>query len=116
MESLNDASHDLRDGQIRGIQSIQSLTVSEPMPPQDPPNCPKKIQIYNNNQFNQEAHDNYARIARQCTDIAESPLSSDVWLECPRMIRKMRGLLHPKHKAEVDYKEAAKDVSNIWWY
>jgi len=32
------------------------------------------------------------------------------------MNKKMRGLLHPKHKAKVDYEEAAKDVSNIWWY
>ena len=29
------------------------------------------------------------------------------------MIRKMRGLLHPSMKSEVDYVEAAKDGSNI---
>ena len=45
--------------------------------------------------------------------MAHSTASSDVKAEGPSMIKKMRGLLHPSVKSEVDYEEAAKDISNV---
>ena len=92
--SPNNACHDLHSGQIRGIQSIQSSTVSELMPPQEPSTCPTKIQNYNDNQFNQEMYNNHAQIVQQCTGIVESTLSSDVKLEGPGMKHSLHLLYH----------------------
>ena len=64
--------------------------------------------------FNQVTFDDYAALVLQCTEIARTTISSDVKLERQSMITKMRGLLDPKMKAEVDYEEASKDVSNVW--
>ena len=70
---------------------------------------------YNENiNFSQVAFDDYVKLVLQCTEIASTTISPDVKLEGPSMISKMRGLLDPKVKAEVDYEEAAKDVSNIF--
>ena len=64
--------------------------------------------------FDEVAFDNYAQLVLRCNDIAKTTVSSDVKLETLSMISKMRGLLNPKVKAEVDYEEAAKDASNVW--
>ena len=64
--------------------------------------------------YDQVAFDKYAQLVLQCSEIAKTTTSSDVKLETPSMISKMRGLLDPKVKAEVDYEEAAKDASNVW--
>ena len=60
------------------------------------------------------AFDDYVALVLQCTEIARMTISSDVKLERQSIITKMRGLLDPKMKAEVDYEEASKDVSNVW--
>ena len=69
---------------------------------------------YNENiDFNQDEYDDYAKLVVACDKVAKTTYLSDVKTEAPTMLKKMRGLLHPKIKSEVDYKEAAKDVSNI---
>ena len=63
--------------------------------------------------FNEAKFDEYLKVVHLCTTTYESSESSDVLAEGPSMIAKMRGLLDPKVKYEVDYDEAIRDVSNI---
>ena len=63
--------------------------------------------------FNQDAFDEYLDLVLRCTETAKESTSSDVKAEASSMITKMRGLLHPSVKDEVDYAEATKDSSNI---
>ena len=65
------------------------------------------------NGFDEAAFDEYATLVLECTQVAEATESVDVKQEGPSMIKKMRGLLHPSVKSEVDYEEAVKDVSNV---
>ena len=62
---------------------------------------------------NDAEHDEYLRIVLQCTQTAEASLSEDVRVEARSMIPKMKGLLVPKLRAEVDFTEALKDCSHI---
>ena len=52
-------------------------------------------------------------IVIKCTKIAKSSISLDVLGESRSMISKMRYLLDPNLRCEVDYTEAAKDCSNV---
>jgi len=63
--------------------------------------------------FNQEAFDEYSDLVLKCTNAAAKSSSADVKLESRSMIPKMRGLLDPSVKDEVDYAEATKDTNNI---
>ena len=65
------------------------------------------------NDFDEAAFDEYTRMVLECTQVAEETESVDVQEEGPSMIKKMRGLLHPSVKLEVDYEVAVKDVSNV---
>ena len=58
-------------------------------------------------------HDEYLRVVSLCTETAKSSSSQDVLVEAKSMIPKMRKLLDPKHRDEVDFSEAAKDCSTI---
>ena len=63
--------------------------------------------------FDQEAFEEYLNLVLQCTKVSADSTSDDVKTEAPSMIRKMRGLIHPAIKHEVDFAEATKDGSNI---
>ena len=58
-------------------------------------------------------HDEYLRVVSLCTEAANSSSSLDVLAEAKSMIPKMRKLLDPKLRDEVDFSEATKDCSNI---
>ena len=57
--------------------------------------------------------DEYLGQVLACQKIADESRSPNVLDESKSMITKMRGLLTPQLRDEVDYKEATKDCSNI---
>lgn len=63
--------------------------------------------------FDQAKFDEYLQLVHLCTETFENSKSAKVRAEGPSMIAKMRALLHPSVKMEVDYDEAMKDVSNV---
>ena len=67
--------------------------------------------------FDEQAFDDYCKLVRECTNLGKNSSNPDVRAEARSMIPKMRGLLKPTSKDEVDFAEATKDCSNIfmWW-
>ena len=63
--------------------------------------------------FDYDAYDEYADIIRQCTQASNDTQCRGVKEEARTMIPKMRKLLAPQAKSEVDFREATKDASNI---
>ena len=63
--------------------------------------------------FDDKAFDEYGKLVLKCTEAAKDSPSADVKLEARTIIPKMRRLLDPSMKSEVDYDEATKDGSNI---
>lgn len=63
--------------------------------------------------FDDEAYNEYADIARQCTKAAKDAQCRGVQAEARTMIPKMRDLLALATKSEVDFREATKDTSNV---
>jgi len=63
---------------------------------------------------NADEFDRYCEVVSECEKIAHSSSSSDVKAEAKSMIPKMRGLLKPELRDEVDFNEAAKDCSNVF--
>ena len=74
---------------------------------------PKEGRLKEDEFFDQKAFDEYLKAVNDCTKAAKDSPSADVKLEARTMIPKMRGLLDPSMKSEVDYAEATKDGSNI---
>ena len=99
-------------GQIRGeiqpVPSVEDATLERADREARP-----KGSLMEDDPFNQEAFDEYLDLVNKCTQKAKQSTSADVKAEASSMIRKMRGLLHPSVKSEVDYAEATKDTSNI---
>ena len=60
------------------------------------------------------AVDEYTDIVLRCDKLAKSSICPAVQIEYPSMMKKMRGLLDPKLRSEVDFTEAAKDCSNVF--
>ena len=58
-------------------------------------------------------HNKYLRVISLCAVTANSSSSPDVLAEAKSMIAKMRKLLDPKLRDEVDFSEASMDCSNI---
>lgn len=67
--------------------------------------------------FDQESFDKFLQLVKQCEDAASAATNHEVAMESTSMIKKMRRLLHPTMRDQVDYEEATKDCSNIflWW-
>ncbi len=63
--------------------------------------------------FDEEAYTEYERIVLQCGETAKTSDSEAVKTEAPSMLAKMRRLLEPSIRTEVDYKEATVDLSNV---
>ena len=63
--------------------------------------------------FNQNANDDYTQIVLWCTQTFKTTESKYVMDEGPSMIAKMKDLLDPLVKFEVDCEEVAKDVCNV---
>ena len=55
----------------------------------------------------------YERLVRMCGETAADTSSPGVKKEAPSMLRKMRHLLDPHVRMEVDFEEASKDLSNL---
>ena len=54
----------------------------------------------------------YQKIVLECSRLAETTSSPDAKVEAPGMIKKMRALLDPKLRREVDFEEATQGCSN----
>ena len=106
MEQLFDSGH---GGQIRGEFNATEETALNPAARDARP----KGGLEEEQSFDPATFDEYCKIVRQCTDVVAYSLSRDVMTESRSMIPKMRGLLHPSVKSEVDYAEVTKDTSNI---
>ena len=93
------------------LTHLQQTIVAPSLPP---PKSSAQPKDYLNEEifFNEENFEKYLNLVKLCTDAFETSESSDVLAEGPSMIAKMRGLLDPLVKFEVDYNEAIKDVSN----
>ena len=63
---------------------------------------------------NNAVFEEYTNIVLRCDKIAKSLICPDVRAEYPSMMKKMRGLLDPKLRSEVDFTEAAIDCSNVF--
>jgi len=63
--------------------------------------------------FEEKPFEEYCSLVRQCQDAALESTSADVRLEARSMLPKLRGLLDPSIKYEVDYHEATKDGCNV---
>jgi hypothetical protein len=113
VQALDTANYEVNSGRIVGIS-----TSHQPTPYVDSDSKARAAhhdESYDESiDFDYVLFDKYAQLVLQCSEISEASTSSDVKLETPSMISKMRGLLDPKVKAEVDYEEAAKDASNVW--
>ena len=113
MQSLNTDGCDVKGGRVVGINAglppsiYEDITVNRPLRTRD------SISYKEDYCVNEDAFEDYLRLVNECTKVAHSTASQDVKVEGPSMIRKMRGLLHPSVKSEVDYEEAAKDISNV---
>ena len=94
------------------LTHLQQTIVAPSLPP---PKSSAQPKDYLNEDifFNEENFEKYLNLVKLCTDAFETSESSDVLAEGPSMIAKMRGLLDPLVKFEVDYDEAIKDVSNV---
>ena len=55
--------------------------------------------------FNDEKYDEYVALVLQCNQTFLDSESSDVIAEGPSIMSKMRGLINPGVKFEVDYEE-----------
>ena len=60
------------------------------------------------------AVEQYQKIVLECSRLAETTSSPDVKAEGPGMIKKMRALLDPKLRSEIDFEEATQGCSNIF--
>ena len=63
--------------------------------------------------FNDENYDEDVALVLQCNQTSFDYESSNVIAEGPSMISKMRGLINPAVKFEVDYEETVEDISNV---
>lgn len=111
-QSLDSTGYEVHGGRLRGVNAAITATPNSPVALTERSARPKDSlseDIY----FNHKSFDKYADIVLQCTQTYESTASSDVKAEGPSMIFKMRGLLSPSVKCEVDYEEASKDVCNV---
>ena len=121
VQSLNTNGYAVQGGQMRVLGHQTRANALESAPVNDcitdfphekravQPNGKLNEDIY----FNEAKFDEYLNVVKLCTTTYESSESSDVLAEGPSMIAKMRGLLDPKVKYEVDYDEAIRDVSNV---
>ena len=108
VQALNTAGCKVDSGRVVGLLSPPNI--SSPLDERSArPNGDLNEDIY----FNVEKYDEYAELVLQCTQTLEASQSSDVVSEGPSMIAKMRGLLDPSVKFEVDYDEAVKDISHV---
>ena len=95
-------------GEIQPVPSVEEVTLERA----DHKARPKES-LKEDDPFDQEAFDEYLDLVNKCTKKAKQSTPADVKAEASSMIRKMRGLLHPSMRSEVDYAEATKDTSNI---
>ena len=121
VQSLNTNGYAVQGGQMKVLGHQTRANALESSPVNDcitdfphekravQPNGKLNEDIY----FNEAKFDEYLNVVKLCTTTYESSESSDVLAEGPSMIAKMRGLLDPKVKYEVDYDEAIRDVSNV---
>ena len=72
-----------------------------------------KGNLYDDKFFNQNVYDDYTQIVLWCTQTFKTTESKYVMDEGPSMIAKMKDLLDPLVKFEVDCEEVAKDVCNV---
>ncbi len=96
-------------GEIQPIPSIDEVAL-DPAAREARP----KGSLAEENAFDANAFDGYVDVVRRCTNAAKGSSSADVKLEGRTMILKMRGLLEPSMKSEVDYDEATRDCGNIF--
>ena len=107
-DNLNSAGH---GGEIRG-EVNPPLALSEIL--MDPPDRASRPGNLSESPFSSDADfDEYLGQVLACQKIADESRSPNVLDESKSMITKMRGLLTPQLRDEVDYKEATKDCSNI---
>ena len=99
-----------RGGQIRNERLLEQPLLPGPKARLARP----KTNFNENSFFNDASYDEYTKLVLKCTAVVESSKSHDVKKEGRSMISKMRGLLDPAVRSEVDYEEAVKDVSNVW--
>ena len=121
VQSLNTSGYAVQGGRARFLGDETRMEVLEtsstknrstnPSPPKR--SARPKDNLNEDIFFNEEKFDKYLNLVKLCTDTFETSESSDVLAEGPSMIAKMRGLLDPLVKFEVDYDEAIKDVSNV---
>lgn len=103
VENLFAAGH---GGEIRGELCSITSTVCEPR-------ASRPTKFNEDTSFDEKTFEEYCSLVRQCQDVASESTSSGVRLEARSMIPKLRGLLDPSIKFEVDYQEATKDGSNV---
>lgn len=108
LENLNSAGH---GGEIRGEVVPPPPLTELPLDPAD--RAARPGDLAETPISNEAEHNEYLRIVLECTKISETSTSRDVLAEAKSMIPKMRGLLVPNLRSEVDYTEASKDCSNI---
>ena len=113
IQSLNTDGCDVKGGRVVGINAglppsiYDDITVTRSLRTRD---SQSSISYNEDYCVDEDAFDDYLRLVNECTIVAHSTASPDVKAEGPSMINKMRGLLHPSVKSEVDYEEAAKDA------
>ena len=112
VESLDSAGYKVKSGRVVGINHLVSTLPTDARFTVERSARPKG-NLNEDSHFNSEKYDEYVELVLQCTQTFECSESSDVTTEGPSMIKKMRGLLDPSVKFEVDYEEAVKDVSNV---
>ena len=108
LESLHAAGH---GGQIRGEYGI--VPSAKEMELNRAARTSRPKEFIPDSLFDEQAYKEYEHLVIECTNVARESTSDDVKLESKSMIPKMRKLLNPRIKAEVDYIEAARDGSNI---
>ena len=95
-------------GEISAVLSLEEVSLASEARAAHP-----KCNLREDKAFDSNAFDNYCSLILQCTEVAKESKSSGVKAEAPSIIPKMRGLLDPAVKGEVDYAEATKDGINI---
>ena len=95
-------------GDSQPILSVEDVSLA----PADRAAHPK-YDLHENSFLDSDASDEYVSLVNECTRTATRTSSSGVEAESKTMLSKMKGLMHPSVKYEVDFEETTKDVSYL---